>query len=45
MLDAIFQFTDFEAFHGADLDPQVVCQHRQKQRKATEQDKNLTKQK
>lgn len=28
MLDAIYQFTDFEAFHGADLDTDIVLSHR-----------------
>ena len=33
MLDAIFQFTDFEAFHGADLDTDIVIGHRRMSRK------------
>ena len=28
MLDAIFQFTDFEAFHDAELDSQILIDHR-----------------
>ena len=28
MLDAIFQFTDFEPFHGAELDTDIVLGHR-----------------
>ena len=33
MLDAIFTFTDFEAFHGAELDTDIVLEHRQQSRK------------
>jgi len=29
MYDAVFQFTDFEAFFAADLDPKVLLAHRQ----------------
>jgi hypothetical protein len=28
MLDAIFQFTDYEAFHDVELDAQVLMDHR-----------------
>jgi hypothetical protein len=28
MLDAVFQFSDYEAFHAADLDTEIVLAHR-----------------
>ena len=34
MCDAMFQFTDFEAFFGADLDPNLLIEHRLKIRQA-----------
>ena len=34
MCDAMFQFTDFEAYFGADLDPNLLIEHRLKIRQA-----------
>ena len=42
MLDAIFQFTDFEAFQGAELDTEVVLSHRKASRQIQQKNKNAT---
>jgi len=43
MLDAVFQFTDFEAFHGAELDTDIVLDHRKWSRRVAASSKKLGK--